>query len=115
MIKGEFMWVIDEEDKLLMKFKRSQKSGNSDCMLSKLDSVLRLWHARMGHVNYQVLTLMSKKRIVRCIPKVLQMQEICTGCLMAKQARKHKSKKSTFSAKQTLELIHADLCGPITL
>lgn len=75
----------------------------------------RLWHPRMGHVNYQALALMFKDRMVRGLPKITQPQDACTGCLIGKQARKGVPASSNFSAKKALELVHADLCGPITL
>lgn len=121
MMKGDFMWVYDEGENLLMKIRRTQnrlyrliiESGASKCLLSRLDAVSRLWHDRMGHVNYQALSLMSRENMVKGIPKIVQPKETCTGCLMAKQTRKSVPSRSSFSASKTLELVHADLCGPI--
>lgn len=39
---------------------------------------------------------------------------MCTNCLVSKQARKHVPSRANFSAKKKLELVHGDLCGPIT-
>lgn len=45
---------------------------------------------------------------------MVQPRELCTGCLMSKQARKHVPTRANFSASKVLELVHGDLCGPIT-
>lgn len=52
--------------------------------------------------------------MVQGLPKIVQPKEVCTGCLMAKQTRRAFPTKSDFVAKEKLELIHGDLCGPIT-
>ena len=122
MIRGEHMWVYDKEEKLLMKVKRSQnrlykliiESRSSECLLSRTDKVSKLWHARIGHVNYQALPLMFKEKMVSGLPGVVQPRDVCTGCLMSNQARKHVPTHANFSASKVLELIHGDLCVPIT-
>lgn len=91
-IRGEYMWVFDKQEHFLMKIKRSQnrlyklliESENRVCMLSSLDNVSKLWHDRMGHVNYQALIMLCKEIMVRGLPKVVQPREVCTSCLMTK-------------------------------
>lgn len=122
MIRGEYMWVFDKEDKLLMKIKKSPnrlykvliESGSSECLLSRTDEVSKLWHARLGNVNYQALSLMFKEKMVKGLPRVVQPRGLCTGCLMSKQARKHIPTRANFSASKALELVHGDLCEHIT-
>lgn len=116
------MWVFDKEGKLLMKVRRSAnrlykliiKPVDSVCLLSKVDEDSKLWHARLGHVNYLAMSVISKERMVRVLPKIVQPKEVCVGCLLSKQARKQMPKQSNFTATKVLELIHGDLCGPIT-
>lgn len=38
----------------------------------------------------------------------------CTDCLVGKQQRKPIPKRSTWRAKEVLELVHSDICGPIS-
>ena len=40
--------------------------------------------------------------------------KVCKGCLIGKQQRDTFPKESTWRASQILQLIHADICGPIT-
>lgn len=84
------------------------------CLLSKSDEVSKLWHLRLGHVNYQIIVLMFKDRMVAGLPKVSQPKEICAGCLMSKQIRKQFPSKAKYSAIKPLELVHGDICGPIS-
>lgn len=69
----------------------------------------------MRHVNYQELAMMHKEVMEKGLPKIIQPKELCTGCLMSKQAKKHVPAQSSFNTKKILELVHADLCGPMTL
>lgn len=120
-IRGDLLWVYDTRDSLLMKVKRSQNrlykivlnTTNSKCMLSKQDELSKLWHTRLGHVNYHALSLMNKERMVNGMPKITQPDEVCTGCLMSKQTRKQFPSKMRYNASKVLELLHRDLCGPI--
>lgn len=84
------------------------------CMLSKAEEQTWLWHSRLGHVNSQTLHTMSEKEMAIGIPKLTQPKAVCNGCLLAKQARKPFSQKTEFGAEKKLDLIHADLCGPIS-
>ncbi|KAL8134089.1 hypothetical protein AgCh_009237 [Apium graveolens] len=73
VIKGEHLWVYDTNVDLLIKVKRSSnrlykliiESSNSMCLMSKVEEESKLWHARLGHVNYQAMHLMSSKLMVR--------------------------------------------------
>lgn len=122
VIKGEYLWVFDQQERLLMKVERSQnrlyklmiETGSKKCLMSKQDEVSRLWHLRLGHVNYQALNLMSKHRMVNGMPRIAQPKTVCVGCLMSKQTRKQFPTKANYTAKMVLDLIHGDLCGPIS-
>lgn len=52
--------------------------------------------------------------MVRGLPNFTQPKDICQGFLMAKQIRKSFPDKANYSAKKVLELVHGDLCGPIS-
>lgn len=122
VIRGEFLWVFDECEKLLMKVKRSQsrlykliiENSRPMCLMSKLDEVSKLWHNRLGHVNYQAMALMFREQMVEGLPKVSQPKDVCTGCLMSKQVKKTFPSQTSYSAKGPLELVHGDICGPIS-
>ena len=71
------------------------------------------WHARLGHVNMPALRKMVKEELVRELPKVGQVDQLCEACLLGKQKRLPFPKKAEHRARRILELVHGDLCGPI--
>ncbi|KAM0051779.1 putative RNA-directed DNA polymerase [Helianthus debilis subsp. tardiflorus] len=73
-----------------------------------------VWHARMGHVNFDELEYMAKKDLVIGMPCITHPKQMCEGCMVAKQMRKPVPKEAHWRASKPLELVHADLCGPIT-
>lgn len=82
--------------------------------MSSAEETSWLWHSHLGHVNFQAMGLMSDHQMVYGLPKFVKPEGVCTGCLMSKQNRRPFPKQTTFQAKQSLELVHADLCGPLT-
>ena len=121
ILKGEFLWVYDVTGKLVMKVRRSQnrlykliiEDTGGVCLLSKTEELTWLWHTRLGHVNFKAMSIMSENDMVYGLPKLVQPNDVCKGCLVSKQTRKPFPAKSTFTANKILELIHGDLCGPI--
>ncbi|XP_033129820.1 uncharacterized protein LOC103872873 isoform X1 [Brassica rapa] len=82
--------------------------------LQVITNVSSTWHARLGHVNIESMKLMINKELVLGIPKLSIDKETCTTCLRGKQARSSFPKSTTYRASKPLELVHGDLCGPIT-
>lgn len=59
------------------------------------------------------MELLQNKNMVNGLPKLNCKEIACSYCLRGKQHRNSILKKSQWRAKQRLELIHIDLCGPI--
>lgn len=122
VLLGDYLWIYDKCDKLLMKVKRSSnrlyriviEEGTTTCLLSKVEEESWLWHARLGHVNFDAMKLMSANGMARGIPVFTRPKEICSGCLLSKQTRSPFPSKANFLAKEKLELVHSDICGPIS-
>ena len=122
VLKGDLLWIYDEKERPLMKVKRSQnrlykliiETVEKMCLLTKVDETSKLWHLRLGHVNYQAMHMLIKEHMVTGMPKIIQPENVCDGCLMSKQARKKFPNKTSYEARGILDLIHGDLCGPIT-
>ena len=121
VLSGSFLWVHDKQGRLLMKVKRSTnrlykivlESSKPTCLMSKIEETTWLWHTRLGHVNFNAMRLLSEKKMVQGVPGMVQPKNVCMGCLMSKQVRGSFPSHTDFLATQELELIHADLCGPI--
>ncbi|KAL4353579.1 hypothetical protein GQ457_06G019510 [Hibiscus cannabinus] len=71
-----------------------------------------LWHLRYGHLNIKGLKLLSDKGMVLGLPKIGSL-DLCEGCIYGKQTRKPFPVNKAWRATKCLELIHADLCGPM--
>ena len=72
-----------------------------------------MWHARFGHLSFDALGWLEK--MVRGLPHIKHRGELCDSCLAEKQRRLPFLKPAKYRAKDALELVHGDLCGPITL
>ena len=122
VLNGEYLWVYESCGRLLLQVRRSSnrlykihiEEAQQTCLLTKGEEEAWLWHQRLGHVNFKALHLMSKNQMAHGLPLISQPGEICSGCLMSKQTRKPFRSKSNFTAKTKLELIHLDLCGPLS-
>ncbi|RZB68411.1 Retrovirus-related Pol polyprotein from transposon TNT 1-94 [Glycine soja] len=72
-----------------------------------------LWHQRFGHFNSHALKLLHEKNMMRDLPSIKENNEMCEGCLLGKQHRFPFSTSGAWRAKDLLELIHTDVCGPM--
>ncbi|CAI7774348.1 unnamed protein product [Closterium sp. NIES-53] len=77
---------------------------------------LSTWHNRLGHLHLAAIQAMAMKGIVDGLDFVHSSgdDEKCVGCLEGKMARKHFPPSTKPNASEPLELVHTDLCGPIT-
>jgi hypothetical protein len=70
-----------------------------------------LWHRRYAHINYQALPFLRK--VVERIPELKSTHEgICKGCALGKNIKKSFPSSNNIS-KETLDLIHSDVFGPM--
>ncbi|KAJ9560140.1 hypothetical protein OSB04_005300 [Centaurea solstitialis] len=122
LMHGLFLWIHDKKGRLLMKVKQSKNRlykivlshEEPHCFLSRKEESSWLWHSRLGHVNFQMLKQMRDKDMVYGLDKIEQPSTLCKSCLEGKQTRNSFPAQAIYKAKTRLELIHADLCGPIT-
>jgi transposase InsO family protein len=85
-----------------------------ECWVAKSREASWLWHGRYGHVNFHALKKLADKEMVLGMPHIDQLERVCDGCLVGKQHRTSFPAVSRFRASTPLELLHGDLCGPIT-
>jgi hypothetical protein len=84
------------------------------CLMAKLDDTAWLWHARYGHLNFRSLRDLGKKEMVEGFPLIQHEEQVCDGCALGKHHRAPFPRASAYRATTGLELVHGDLCGPIT-
>ncbi|KAL6312732.1 hypothetical protein AAG906_015139 [Vitis piasezkii] len=96
----------------LMLFPLEMSSIEKHALVVKETSESNLWHLRYGHLNVKGLKLLSKKEMVFGLPKIDSVN-VCEGCIYGKQSKKPFPKGRSRRASSCLEIIHADLCGPM--
>ena len=74
----------------------------------------QLWHKRFAYLNFQGLCTLANNHLVICLLSLKSPKEVCTLCITGKQHRDTISKQSSWRALRKLQLIHVDLCGPIS-
>ena len=84
------------------------------CLMAQGDDATWRWHARMGHLHFRALRTMSTKQLVRGMPVIDRVAEYCDGCALGKQHRAPFPQATAYRAERGLELVHTNLCGPIT-
>ncbi|KAJ8628560.1 hypothetical protein MRB53_021883 [Persea americana] len=88
--------------------------GQHACFYTVTEDQTHLWHCRYGHLNFQGLRTLHQKQMVKGLPQLKTPSKVCKDCLVGKQHGNSFPKVSTWRASQILQLIHADICGPIT-
>jgi transposase InsO family protein len=71
------------------------------------------WHARYGHIGYDALRQLSHRDMVSGLSEI-EDRQTCDTCILTKQRRAPFPAKAKFKADAALDLVHGDLCGPIT-
>ena len=84
------------------------------CLLASLQDPVWLWHARLDHVNFIAMKLLVDKGMAARVPPITHPNQLCQRCLVVKQARQSFPVVANFRAEKPLELLHADICVPIT-
>ena len=72
-----------------------------------------LWHARFGHLNYNNVRLLRNNGVY-VLPTIRKQRNKCDACIIGKHSN-HPFQESKFRACRKLELIHYDLCGPMSI
>jgi hypothetical protein len=81
------------------------------CLAARRTKEPWLWHARFGHLSFDVLEWLEK--MVRGLPHIKHAGELCDSCLAGKQRRSPLPKAMKYRAAKVLELVHGVLYVPI--
>jgi hypothetical protein len=72
-----------------------------------------LWHRRLAHLHYRALPALGK--MVTGLPEIhIEHDGVCRGCALGKNVKGSFS-SSDSGSKGILDLIHIDVCGPMTV
>ena len=121
-MKEEQLTLCDKEGKLIVQAKRSKNRlykvimniVDLKCLQAAAKPESTIWHARLGHIGKQSMRAMMKDQMVIGLPEFKIESETCASCLLGKHARSPFPNATSYRATQALELIHGDLCGPIS-
>jgi transposase InsO family protein len=121
-IRGGFMSVWDRDERLLVKVPRTRnrlykvvlKIAQPICLAACRTDTAWTWHERMGHQNFSALQKMARTGMVHGLPTIGHVEQLCEACLAGKQRRSAFPQAAKHRAPEVLDLVHADLCGPIS-
>nr|GEU90544.1 zinc finger, CCHC-type [Tanacetum cinerariifolium] len=65
-------------------------------------------------LNFDDINKMTRKGLVEGIPRINHAGQICDACLLGKLSRTPFPNQAKFRSKNPLDLVHGDLCGPIS-
>ncbi|GJY05479.1 putative ribonuclease H-like domain-containing protein [Tanacetum coccineum] len=88
--------------------------GGLTCLFAKATSdESKLWHRRLGHINFKTMNKLVKGNLVRGLPsKLFENNQTCVACQKGKQHRASCKSKTVSSISQPLHMLHMDLFGP---
>ncbi|GLJ42624.1 hypothetical protein SUGI_0883450 [Cryptomeria japonica] len=84
----------------------------SACLMAKFDDSW-IWHRRLYHVNFDNIVKASKIKAVRGLLMLSKPENpLCRECQLGKMSSST-FKGKYFTADNLLDLVHANLCGPM--
>ncbi|GJZ84085.1 zinc finger, CCHC-type containing protein [Tanacetum coccineum] len=122
VMQNNLLLLYGQDQKLLMRVKRSRnwlykinlKVGMPKCLLANLENHTWLWHARLGHLNFDSIKQMTQKKLVEGIPSISHKNQVCNACLLGKHNRAPFPNQTNTKSLEPLNLVFGDLCGPIS-
>ncbi|GJW39787.1 putative ribonuclease H-like domain-containing protein [Tanacetum coccineum] len=76
----------------------------------------KLWHRRLGYVNFKNINKLVKGHLVRGLPsKFFVNDHTCVACKKGKQHKASCKAKLDRIIRKPLELLHMDLFGPVSI
>lgn len=122
LVEDGVMRVRDEDRRLLAKipcnpgrlYVLDVTIARPVCLAAHTNDDSWTWHARFGHINFTALWKMALEELVHGMPPITQVEQVCKACLAGKQRCAPFPQKALRRLIEALQLLHGDLCGPIT-
>ncbi|GJU07749.1 ribonuclease H-like domain-containing protein [Tanacetum coccineum] len=119
---------MPDENQILLKVPRHHNMYSFDmktpspakgfaCLIAKATAdESKLWHRRLGHINFKNLNKLVKGNLVRGLPsKVFKYDHTCVACQKGKQHRASCKAKLERLITKPLHTLHMDLFGPTSV
>ncbi|GJY48936.1 putative ribonuclease H-like domain-containing protein [Tanacetum coccineum] len=83
------------------------------CLFEKaINDESKMWHMRLGHINFKTMNKLVKGNLVRGFPsKIFENDHTCVACQKGKQHKASCKSKLVNSVSQPLQILHMDLFG----
>ncbi|GJU01071.1 putative ribonuclease H-like domain-containing protein [Tanacetum coccineum] len=107
---GKIIGRVNDESHVLLKVPRKNNmysvglknivpKGGLTCLFAKATSdESKLWHRRLGHINFKTMNKLVKGNLVRGLPsKLFENNQTCVACQKGKQHRASSTKDETNS------------------
>jgi len=72
-----------------------------------------LWHLIFGNINFGYLNLLHRKGMVKGLPLIEKLNNLCEECILGNQHRETFPTGKSITEKAPLEIVHSNLCGPM--
>ena len=89
----------------------STASSTHNCLVAGISA--DTWHCRFGHLGKQNMTKLMNSDLVKDMAVSTQTLTFCEPCAQGKAHQQSYPKISDTRSADILDLIHADVCGPI--
>lgn len=101
----------------LYRIKFDIASENKVVNICKIEqNTTQLWHRRLGHISYTYLQKMAQEKLIPVSTNTIiaEKENVCDVCVKSKQTKATHSQIISQRSHRPLQLIHSDVCGPIT-
>ena len=78
------------------------------CLATRVDENAWLWHSRFGHVNFTALRKMGREGLVRGLPLLDQVDQLCDACLIPEPGEAPRDVAAGARTWRSLRPGHAD-------
>ncbi|GKA26163.1 putative ribonuclease H-like domain-containing protein [Tanacetum coccineum] len=116
---------LPDENQVMLKIPRKDNMYSFDlknivpskgltCLIAKAtNDESKLWHRRLGHLNFKTLNKLVKGNLVRGLPsKTFENDHTCVACQKGKQHKATCKSKLVNTFSQPLQILHMNLFGP---
>ena len=84
------------------------------CLVARQDDEAWCWHERFGHLHFEALKQLGKEEMVHGMSYINHIEQFCDTCVVTKLKRRPFLRQASYRATEQLELVHGDLCGPVS-
>jgi len=111
--------VYDQSKKLVIHadlsenrtFRIAMITRKHQCLATAVNKDEWIWHNRFGHLNFQHLSNLQTKNMVKGLPPIKIPEEVCRECIQCKQSRPKFKEFIPTKATEKLGVIYSDVCG----